>query len=338
MAYKTIKLRGDTATNWRTKNPILANREIVWEKSTSGKIRFKIGDGVTPYNDLAYNTDDSYSNKNYLHNWDFRNPVLRGGDNDVGPWTITRKYTIARWLMYGSGTVSLTPQGIMLTPINNGSVYLEQSIENMQGFLGRMVSAGVNVVSGEARFGIVLANDNYSISGPEAEILTSRKGGPGIINVFTMLPASSGKTYLKQYIAADSSSGPVVIETAKFEIGSKCTIEYDSMVDANEEFIASARYSQFFSVNQRARMVSYGTKYMDFLLPGFVPMRILPTIESGEFDIRNLSGSTVGLKTTPSFISKTPNLILRLSTEEAHGLTDGIVVAKSGGVLVSADL
>lgn len=54
MAAVTIKLRGDTATNWTSNNPVLALREPGVEIDTS---KIKIGDGVTAWNSLGYITD-----------------------------------------------------------------------------------------------------------------------------------------------------------------------------------------------------------------------------------------------------------------------------------------
>ena len=56
------KLRGDSLSNWSTKNPVLAEREpaIVTIPADSGSglnepaVLLKIGDGVTPFNDLGY--------------------------------------------------------------------------------------------------------------------------------------------------------------------------------------------------------------------------------------------------------------------------------------------
>lgn len=50
MAIK-ILLRKDTAANWTTANSILAEGEMGIEKDTK---KYKIGDGVTNWNSLAY--------------------------------------------------------------------------------------------------------------------------------------------------------------------------------------------------------------------------------------------------------------------------------------------
>jgi hypothetical protein len=47
----TFKVRGDTAANWTSVNPVLADREIAIETDTR---RIKIGDGATAWNALGY--------------------------------------------------------------------------------------------------------------------------------------------------------------------------------------------------------------------------------------------------------------------------------------------
>ena len=51
MGYAQLQLRGDTAANWAAANPVLADREMAIETDTR---QFKIGDGVTSWNDLLY--------------------------------------------------------------------------------------------------------------------------------------------------------------------------------------------------------------------------------------------------------------------------------------------
>lgn len=46
-----INQRGDTSANWTSANPVLQLREVGWETNT---LKAKLGDGVTPWNGLAY--------------------------------------------------------------------------------------------------------------------------------------------------------------------------------------------------------------------------------------------------------------------------------------------
>lgn len=61
-AKVTIKIRHDTAENWRNKNPILLIGEYGYEENT---FLLKIGDGITPWNNLQYlnKIDNSYFEK-----------------------------------------------------------------------------------------------------------------------------------------------------------------------------------------------------------------------------------------------------------------------------------
>lgn len=52
-----IQLRRDTQANWTTANPVLAAGETGWETDTG---LFKIGDGSTAYNSLAYDGEDVF--------------------------------------------------------------------------------------------------------------------------------------------------------------------------------------------------------------------------------------------------------------------------------------
>jgi len=47
----TIQFRRDTAANWTSVNPVLAEGEPGYETDTG---RWKIGDGVTAWNSLNY--------------------------------------------------------------------------------------------------------------------------------------------------------------------------------------------------------------------------------------------------------------------------------------------
>jgi hypothetical protein len=53
MAVVRVQLRGDTAANWTSANPVLAAREFAIETDTN---KYKIGDGTTAWNSLAYSS------------------------------------------------------------------------------------------------------------------------------------------------------------------------------------------------------------------------------------------------------------------------------------------
>ena len=46
-----IQLRRDTAANWASVNPVLADGEIGYEKDTK---QIKVGNGITQWNSLQY--------------------------------------------------------------------------------------------------------------------------------------------------------------------------------------------------------------------------------------------------------------------------------------------
>jgi hypothetical protein len=53
MSVVRVQLRGDTAANWTSANPVLAAREFAIETDTN---KYKIGDGTTAWNSLAYSS------------------------------------------------------------------------------------------------------------------------------------------------------------------------------------------------------------------------------------------------------------------------------------------
>lgn len=50
----TILMRRDREYNWQKANPVLRHNEIAASMLNSGRAGYKIGDGVTPYNELPF--------------------------------------------------------------------------------------------------------------------------------------------------------------------------------------------------------------------------------------------------------------------------------------------
>lgn len=58
----TVKNRTDTAANWTSKNPVLAEGEIIVVQTNAGETRLKIGDGVKTFTQLPYADEQIYNN------------------------------------------------------------------------------------------------------------------------------------------------------------------------------------------------------------------------------------------------------------------------------------
>ena len=90
----TIQVRRDTAANWTSSNPILANGEIGWETDTR---KMKVGDGTTAWNSLAYTHTPWVSDINAIGYDLFNLGKLNFNDATVltiasGAITITQSY------------------------------------------------------------------------------------------------------------------------------------------------------------------------------------------------------------------------------------------------------
>ena len=53
-----IQLKNDTVANWTTKNPILKKGEVAIVTGTDAAYKFKIGNGVSSFNQLSYVNED----------------------------------------------------------------------------------------------------------------------------------------------------------------------------------------------------------------------------------------------------------------------------------------
>jgi hypothetical protein len=83
---RVIYLRRDTAANWALVDPVLAEREVVYEPDTD---TFIVGDGKTPYTGLPhYRTDWARDNPTLTRGEKYTDhtvPVRKKGDGET-PW------------------------------------------------------------------------------------------------------------------------------------------------------------------------------------------------------------------------------------------------------------
>lgn len=82
----TVKNRTDTAANWTSKNPVLAEGEIIVVQTSAGETRLKIGDGVKTFTQLPY-TDENVLSK--IKNYTAGNGISISDDGTISVTTAT---------------------------------------------------------------------------------------------------------------------------------------------------------------------------------------------------------------------------------------------------------
>jgi len=209
------------------------------------------------------------TNKNLLHNWDFRNPVNQRGFTS----TTNAEYTIDRWRSMTSGhTVELTPNGLKLTASSEAefNYCIAQYIENYKQFEGKTLTLSVHVVENTLTQGCCLCwNDTAG----------SRITGTGLFS-FTFTPSSLSSLGVGiQFWDRVADSGKyVVIDKMKLEIGSTSTLANDPPADYGEQLALCQRYYQ--KINILRPLCSCHSTRIEFMVPLSVPLRSVPTIES----------------------------------------------------------
>lgn len=336
--YKTIKLRSDTLSAWAARNPVLRDRELAYATDAQGMIRFKRGDGVTAWNSLPWVTNVAAENPeytNYLHNWYWVNPV-----NQRGLFTYTGAGpTIDRWKASANMQVQRISGGVRLTTVG-GSGYLSQVIEQPYRITARRMTVSADVISAATdRFSIYFAyGSNFAQTSAGVFI---NEGDTGIKSFSLVVPGYSdtGENLALCFRAANAGAS-VGIRAIKMEVGNRSTLLADSIAETSEQENICRRFLIPLAENSRYRMSSYGLNTMDFLIPITNNMRVIPTIEDTSLlSIRSLSAAPISNITISniSVLRKDPAILVRVTTEGDHGLTDGILYT-SGKTYLNAEL
>lgn len=336
--YKTIKLRSDTLSAWAARNPVLRDRELAYAVDAQGMIRFKRGDGVTAWNSLPWVTNVAAENPeytNYLHNWYWANPINQRGFalySGAGP-------TIDRWKASANMQVESINNGRKLTTIGAPGT-ITQVIEQPYRLSLREVTISLDIISPATDkftvFFVYGSNFQYNTSG-----VFINEGDTGIKTFTVTLPSYSDMGGNLAFRIRGTQGGiSVSIRSLKLEIGNRSTLLADSIAETSEQENICRRFLITLAKNSRYRMSSYGLNTMDFLIPITNNMRAIPTIEDTSLlSIRNLSAAPISGITISniSVIRKDPAILVRVTTEGNHGLTDGILYI-SGKTYLNAEL
>jgi len=186
------------------------------------------------------------SNKNLLHNWDFRNPVNQRGLTSYAVET-SPTYTIDRWkaISLGSGTVTVNSGYITIQSIS-GETYIYQVIYDNYLYKGKTVtfSAKVNGLSGSGQAYILIYD---GVSESRLNIASN-----GYVSITKTISASASTLFVR---VAAYSGYSANFECVKLEMGYLSTLEGDPPADYGEQLALCQRY--FVAVN--ALRIAYAT-------------------------------------------------------------------------------
>lgn len=154
--------------------------------------------------------------ENILINADFRHPVNRNGRSEYA----SSGYTIDRWRLFRSGSLSITSTSIVITPNETGlATFLIQHLENPQKYVGRKMTLSFLIAprSSGGEIGVMTAilnnvvRKNYS---PNDELVSVTFNFSSIAdNIYLSFNTNTTKT-------------PTTVIAAKLELGDKQTLAH----------------------------------------------------------------------------------------------------------------
>lgn len=117
MSYVTLQVRGDSAANWASANPILALREMGLELDGSNRVSgVKFGDGVTAWASLPY-FNPAAAGDNYQHTQ----------ASAAATWTVNHNlgYRPAVQILSAGGVEMLAE--VVHSSVNQALIYFDQA-------------------------------------------------------------------------------------------------------------------------------------------------------------------------------------------------------------------
>lgn len=216
------------------------------------------------------------SNKNLLHNWDFRNPVNQRGETEYIITTTTAShYTVDRWRTYmlagEAFTASVQKNGVKTSAIG-GNYRFSQPIENECLYAGKIITFSVKYAEDSMRnSGVSVIYNGVEVAGSGWK---ERKAGE-IVSVTTTLPMYSTSGFRVQW--GGQPNGFCVIEQAKLEFGSVSTLANDSPADYGEQLALCQRYYRKIAIPQSLIRSDAGQLSHEFNFD--IPLRSTPAVK-----------------------------------------------------------
>ena len=204
--------RTDISANWAVKNPILEDAEWGFERTPEGKLMWKVGDGVTHWNDLPYPSilvDRIYRYRGSVARVeDLPTDAAEGDVYNITSTGANYAWTGTEWDNLGvAGAIDPAPVKDSGNPVASGGVYA--ALEDMQTDIAATGAPDeVTIVKDES--GKLVAQD-IAIGGDPADLASARGTTTARIE-WKEKPdwnaVLNGGTSLRHLLAPDSVNGP----------------------------------------------------------------------------------------------------------------------------------
>ena len=276
---------------------------------------------------------DGLSNPNLLINPDFS--INQRGANTYS----TRGYSADRWILSvigtgNTGSYNADTHEIISNIKDTDGFYasMQQHIENPSRFAGMEMTFSANIT----------ALDKTSL-------IQVWRTENGVTTAIAVTPYNTETEKILNFVMPDDlteaskiriilqTRGNAVLNWAKLELGSVATPFLPP--DPATELAKCQRYLFVLPQWSRWRMCEYTSKFLRFEIPTPIKMRIKPTlINSENFVIRSIDIVNELDGFTYEADNYAGNELLIKAIKDSHDITDGVIVASNGNVLLSAEL
>jgi hypothetical protein len=253
---------------------------------------------------------NNLSNKNLLHNWDFRNPVNQRGQSSYTA-SVGEIYTVDRWILRATGVLSVDISGVTITP--SGSCDIVQKLENETILTGEIATLSVDV-----------DGTIYSVTFE----IGNAGSGVSVLSGCSLF-STSGYPVLLRFTSA------IAIRRAKLELGSVSTLANDPPADFGEELRKCQRYAE--KIDYQKLFSPAG--YCSMTIPFKATKRIAPTYaftdypgNANKISLIKIDWSLEHNASPEEVVSKTDYLQVN------HNLPSGYNGFEVFNIFVSADL
>jgi hypothetical protein len=231
------------------------------QQAANIEVRFAFNGFVTH----GYLNELPVSNKNILHNWDFRNPVNQRRRTE---YSDTKNiYTIDRWRFIGA-------DGLKTLTLGSGFVTFEAStVKGSSAGIGQLIEFPENYTGSTLTFSIKYRtlSDEFVLGFDNTKIPPSND-----FSVYTKTFTPISESELLISLNTESANAQIDIESVKLEFGSVSTLAKDPPMDFGKELTVCQRYQAVFS--GLSRLLWLQSNFYNFACPLNVPIRVTPTL------------------------------------------------------------